>query len=390
LILDLGNQPLANSLRETSDNFQEQRYPLRLVHCGKCGLLQIDVTVDPKLMFTDYNWVTSTSLSSIQHCNNFVRESIQRGSHKPLSILEIGSNDGTLLKEYAKAGVKKLVGIEPASNLTWGYGEEMDVENLFFNSINAYKLLSRYGEFEFIVARNVFSHVPDFLDVARGISALMNLKSIFFIEFHWAYEILQGLHYDSIYHEHTYYHSISGITDVLATVGLNVYDVFKSPISGGSVVLLATKDHKEPSGELTELRNLEEQVKIRDFSTWEQFGSTALKNIDELRDFIVGSETRRICAFGASARSSTILNSIGERAHHILSIGDNNPRKWGKYAPGLQIPIESVEKMISRDPEVIVVFPFNFKTEILDQLVKLNWSGMVFFPIPHPPKLFSI
>ena len=145
LILDLGNQPLANALRTHSHLTGESRYPLKLFKCDICSLIQINVNVDPKLMFSDYNWVTGTSATSILHCENFVEMSTSQAVFLPDSLLEIGSNDGTLLSAYSELGVRRLVGVDPASNLTDNYGSTILAENIFFDSLSAGQILEKYG-----------------------------------------------------------------------------------------------------------------------------------------------------------------------------------------------------------------------------------------------------
>lgn len=390
LILDLGNQPLANALRPISDTSGESRFPLRLFKCDNCSLIQIDVNVDPRLMFSDYNWVTGTSVTSVQHCQNFVEMSIKQAGILPDSLLEVGSNDGTLLSAYSEAGVPRLVGVDPASNVAINYASNIFAENVFFNSLSAAQMRQKYGKFDIVVARNVFSHIPDFVDVIEGVETLLHSDSVFFMEFHWAYDFLRGLHYDSIYHEHTYYHSITSVRKVLEKSGLQIFDAFKSPISGGSVVIASSPKCRKSTLELDDLVNLELSAKLEEKSTWIEFGQSSRENIEKMKNILNSRVDKKICAFGASARSSTILNAIGPAADRILSIGENNPRKWGKFTPGFPIPIEPVEKMLSKNPDTIIVFPFNFKDEILKQLNAMGWSGEVLLPIPHPPTFIQI
>lgn len=381
-ILNLGNQPLANGLREVAADL-ELSYPLRLVQCSECGLVQIDANVDPELMFSNYNWVTGTSTTSVEHCANFVNIALSQFKKRPKSVLEIGSNDGTLLKAFKREKIAKVVGVDPATNLVSNYESGIEGENLFFTSSNAMKLLNKYGGFDIVIARNVFSHIPDFLDVISGVKSLLHNHSIFFMEFHWALEILQGLHYDSIYHEHTYYHSIASVGKVLDGHELTIFDAFNSPISGGSVVTAASLERRPPTDRFTVMKTSELESGVDCFDVWKDFGSSARVNIENLKSLLEEYNGKRICAFGASARSSTILNAIGVQAKCIQSIAENNPRKWGKYSPGIGIPIESPKEMLLRNPSLIILFPFNFKNEIIQQLADAGWSGLVLIPIPH-------
>lgn len=389
-ILDLGFQPLANALKDNSSDKGEIKYPLRLVQCSDCSLVQIDVNVKPELMFSNYNWVTGTSQSSTEHCENFARRTLQIFEYFPKSVLEVGSNDGTLLKAFLHKKVNLLVGVDPAENLTSEYGTGIFAENTYFDSINADKIHDKYGKFDVVIARNVFSHVPDFNAVISGVSKLIDSSSIFLMEFHWVHDILWNLHYDSIYHEHTYYHSISSVSNVLKNYGLEIFDAFKSPISGGSVVVVASRNPKPVTPELIRMREFEAISRISDYKCWAEFGEKALGNLRQIASVIDSYSGKRICAFGASARSSTILNAIGDHALKILSVAENNPRKWGKFSPGIGLPIESVEDMLSRKPDLIILFPFNFKDEIIDQLLGLGWSGSLLLPIPHPPQLIEV
>lgn len=389
-VLDLGFQPLANALKDNSSDKGEFKYPLRLVQCSSCSLVQIDVNIKPELMFSNYHWVTGTSKSSTEHCQNFARRALQIVQYLPKSVLEVGSNDGTLLKAFLHKKVNLLVGVDPAENLTREYGTGIFAENMYFDSINADRIYDKHGKFDVVIARNVFSHVPDFKDVISGVSKLIDSDSIFLMEFHWAHDILLNLHYDSIYHEHTYYHSISSVSNVLRNHGLEVFDAFKSPISGGSVVVVASRKPRPVSSELLRLRELESLSRISDYKSWKEFGEKAQENLGRIASVIDSYSGKRICAFGASARGSTILNAIGNRALKILSVAENNPRKWGKFSPGIGLPIESVDNMISRKPDLIILFPFNFKNEIIYQLSRLKWSGSLLLPIPHPPQLIEI
>ena len=388
IVIDLGFHPLANNLVKINE--KSESYPLRLIRCNDCTLIQLDTDISPTKMFEHYNWVTGTSPSTLRHLRTlvgYIRDSFQE---RPNSILEIGSNDGSLLKELASMSPNVLVGVDPAKNLVDTYTKPLIGESIFFTSKSATDLLQSYGEFDIIIARNVFSHIPSFVDAIAGVSSLMGRHSLFFMEFHWAREILNGLHYDSIYHEHTFYHSLKSVSDVLKTFNLRIYDVFDSPISGGSLVIVASKLEKVKTKRLLKKEQQEELAGTGLLSSWQSFASSSKRNLEKLRSFLHQNSFETVTAFGASARSSTVLNSIGDAASIIGSIGDNNPNKWGLFSPGVQIEIESVPKMLKRGPSLVVLFPFNFQAEIIDQLVSSGYRGKILRFLPDPPGVRSI
>lgn len=388
VILDLGRQPLANDIIEVLRI--QNSIPLVLVRCEKCGLVQLNTNVEPSLMFSQYHWVTSTSSSSVKHCRNFVKSVISEAKKIPSSALEIGSNDGTLLYELVETGVGTVVGVDPAENLVKDYRDSISGEVTFFGRDSANELLNKYGKFDVLIARNVFSHIPSFKDVIAGIYSLMHDESLFFMEFHSASEILKGNHFDSIYHEHTYYHSIKSVTEVMVDFNLYPFTAFDSPISGGSVVLVSSRQKQSYSEMLDRLIEEETSSGVHTKAKWLDFGDQAKYTIEYCKTLLAEYSNRKICAFGASARSSTLLNAFGVKPRQIISIADNNPRKWRKFSPGTGIAIESVKEMIARNPDMIILFPFNFKDEILEQISHAGWSGDVLLPIPYPPSLLKI
>lgn len=388
-VVNLGIQPLANSLVGLPGS-QELKIPLVLLRCASCGLLQLSVNVNPSIMFSNYNWVTGTSALTVEHCRMFARRAIDSVGRTKLSVLEIGSNDGTLLKHLSDLGCKLLVGVDPAENLVRSYREPLIGEISFFNSQTARNLGRKYTSFDLIIARNVFSHIPDFRDAIRGVSNLMEETSIFIMEFHWAYSILKDNHFDSIYHEHTYYHSISSVCKILDEFGMVAFDAFSSPISGGSIVLLSSKVNQGPSPRLAEFQKVEEASGVNEASSWSTFATSAQKTIIDLEKFLRKKFKSGVCGFGSSARSSTILNALGPHSKKLLSIVDNNELKVGNFSPGTGIPIESLTSALQRNPKAFVVFAFNFEDEIMQQLRDSGWSGEVYFPLPHPAKTLRV
>ena len=236
-ILDLGTQPLANSLVDHLDG-PETMIPREMVYCRECGLAQLSVDVDPAVLFRDYVWVTGTSASTRAYCEGLADWIMDRVAVESPRVFEMASNDGTLLRTLAERGAAVL-GIDPAVNLaTEATANGIETIPDFLTAETAERIEATRGKFDIVIARNVMSHVPDPLGAIRGLSILTADEGLVLIEFHSARTILDELHYDSIYHEHTMYHSLQTMRRLMVTAGLQAFDVRRSPIRGGSWALL--------------------------------------------------------------------------------------------------------------------------------------------------------
>ncbi len=390
-IIDLGLHPLANSLVDNKLN-SELFIPLALTRCNACTTLQLSVNVKPELMFQNYLWVTGTTETARKHCKSLAKLLIAKSEVVQPRVLEIGSNDGTLLAALMQAGAREVVGVDPAVNLqqkTQNLGIEL-IEG-FFNQNLATRIAMNHEKFDIVVARNVLSHVPNLRDVMEGIKKIIRPGGIISIEFHEASKILTELHYESIYHEHTFYHSIKSIQAALSQIGFTIYDLTHSPISGGSFVIYASQKERNPSKELQSQMLLENKAGVYSQESWAAFAGKAQQNLQDLREILNLEKSKSWAAFGASARSSTLLNSIGESAKTITAIADNNPLKQGKMSPGLNIPIASPVSAITPTTDKVLICAFNFEAEILDCLSnELKWKGEVILPLPHFVRRFQI
>ncbi len=389
-IFNFGLQPLANSLNLESSPKVERTFELNLLICTECFLVQLSEKVNPNLMFSEYSWITGTSDSTKRHCEKLAKQILNYKPLKRKKILEIGSNDATFLYNFINSQAELILGVDPANNFTTFYKPPLEFFNTFFTEASAKEILAKYGHFDVIVARNVFSHIPDAREVFRAVSILLAKNGIFYIEFHWLKVILNELHYDSIYHEHTYYHSINSISRFLSEFGLQPFEVWESPISGGSLILSVSKENQDSSNNLHIYNDLEKESGICDLESWNKFSFKIEQNISEAREYLERNNDKKIYGFGVSARSSTIMNAIGTSSNYLKGIADNNKLKWGKYTPGVHLPIMSPKKAVGYKPDIFMIFPFNFELEIIDQLKQLGWSGEVVLPLPKKLRTFTI
>ena len=391
-ILNLGNQPLANALREADDTTEEIYIPLEIIRCDNCTTVQLSVNVDPDIMFKEYFWVTGTTKTATDHLEKLSTFISKRCIKSNPSLLEVGSNDGSLLKILKENDFGQLYGVDPAKNIVESINEP---EIIFYTDFFNYSFTENFtrlnGNVDIVVARNVFSHVPDLVNCLKGVANLLTDDGLFVIEFHEATKILTEIHYDSIYHEHTFYHSIKSISEAAKIAGLNPFDIEISPISGGSFILFFSKKLKEKTPNLMGYEISENKSGVLTIQKWQEFAKKSLKNIEDVREYLNNNLGRKICGFGASARSSTLVNAIGSECQNIVGIADNNPLKQGKLSPGIHLQIESPKKLITSDVDIVIVFPFNFEKEIIIFLEEtLDWSGEVYLPLPNVPRVLKI
>lgn len=386
-ILNLGDQPPANSLHKPDDPCPS-KIPLTLLFCENCNLVQLRETVDPIHLFQKYLWVTATSKTARQYGKLFSERVLQRIEGNKPRVLEVASNDGTFLKSFIDRGCEVL-GVDPAENIS-EIATKNGVRNIpaFFGSQVAREILSSEGDFDVLIARNVIPHVKDIHSVIEGIKTLLHNDSIGVIEFHDSRLIQEQIQYDYIYHEHLFYFSLNSIIKLLGTHDLVAFDLERSPISGGSWVIYFSKGKKTQTDMLKKATADEDKAGLTSLSSWLSFSEKTVLHRKKLRELIVSDE-HSCLAYGASARSSTLLNFCNIDSQYIFSIIDRNPLKTGLVTPGSGIPIvgyeESVEKI--KHERRILLLAWNFEDEIVDDLRSKGFGGKLIVPLPGYPRV---
>ena len=386
LILDLGDQPPANSLYKQNEN-PPSRVPLRIGRCASCSTVQLLETVNPEQLFSKYVWLTQTAKTAVNYAEVFADRLEKMTTGKSCSILEVGSNDGTFLKALQKRG-HKVLGVDPASNIgDVARSAGIPTVSDFFGVKLAKELVKQYKKFDVVIARNVLPHVSDLHSVISGIRESLADTGVAVFEFHRADMIMEELHYDSIYHEHLYLHSLKSIENIANRYGLFAFDVDESPISGGSFVVYFSLEMRGESPTLKSSREHESMLRIDSLEAWQEFSKNATDHIFKFRSLVLNSvaEDKKIIGFGASARSSTLLNAAGLSSDQILAIADNNEWKQGLLTPGSAIKITSLQDALLVRPDVVVLLAWNFKSELLAQLKEAGFSGEVIIPLPGNP-----
>lgn len=384
-VLDLGMQPLANSLKQKADG-QEEKYPLTLAFCQNCSLVQLKETIKKEILFDSYVWVTGTSATAKSYAKTFCERAVSiSGVKKGDLVVEIASNDGTFLKPFHSQGFS-VIGIEPAKNIAeMARQSGIRTFDTYWNLESAERVVSDFGHARVVFARNVIPHVSDLHGVIHGIASCLDSEGVGIIEFHYSGIILEELHYDSIYHEHLCYFSVHSLEHLLNQFNLIPFHIDLSPISGGSYVIYFAKKRREKTSEYKALQGKEDLLAINSLQAWEDFADKCRNHRECSREIVDSFKGQRVIGFGASARSSTYLNFCGFTSSEIEMIIDNNHLKQGLYTAGSSIPIVSFDRGFKEKPDMIFVLAWNFKDEVVKQCMSNGFNGDYLIPFPNSP-----
>lgn len=389
---DLGVQPLANSLLKSPSQL-EKLYPLSLSFCHDCKLVQLNQTIDPAELFCKYVWLTGTSKGARTYALGFCKDVLARINNlKKGYILEVGSNDGTVLLQFIRHGFNVL-GVDPARNVVEiATKRGVPTECVFFGTSMAKELLNKYGSAQVVIARNVLPHVADTRDFVAGLGKMLDESGLLVIEVHYAKKILEEIQYDSIYHEHLCYFTCHSLEQLLEDCGLSIFDISEGPISGGSIVVYATKYKTDRTVNIQRYKEQEIKDKTNEFNSWRDFANKSHHHSVLLQEMLYQTSKRDvIVGYGASARSSTLLNFCGITSKTIKMIADQNPLKQGRYTTGSHILIDSPARVMRQKPDDVLILAWNFAEEIIGSLQnKYGYHGGVFLPLPNKPQLISL
>ncbi|MEM9419943.1 MAG: class I SAM-dependent methyltransferase [Planctomycetota bacterium] len=388
-ILDLGKTPLANALVDPAKAGTPcATFPLRLVLCPECALVQIDEEVPPEAMFSDYPYFSSFSDTMLQHAADLASRMIAKKNLGSDSlVIEPASNDGYLLKNYAGAGVPVL-GVEPASNIAEvAQANGVETLNEFFSEDLAKQLVADGKRADVMHAHNVVAHVPDLNGFIAGVAALLKPDGVFILEAPYARDMIDGVEFDTIYHEHFCYFSMTALSALFERHGLEVVHVERTPIHGGSLQV-----HTSPKGNpvdetVAALLAEEKELGMDKLDYYRDFA----QRVEELRDTLVPmlnglkAKGHSIAAYGASAKGSTLMNYMGIDGQQLDFIADRSTHKQGKLAPGNHLPIVAPEVLTEKQPDYTLLLTWNFAEEILKQQQAYRDAGGKFIvPVPSP------
>jgi SAM-dependent methyltransferase len=389
LVLDLGLQPLANNLLRPEDlSKPEPKFPLRLGVCESCWLLQILDLVPPVELFSEYLYFSSFSEEMLRHSKQAVERYIRDFSMNQSSLaVEIASNDGYLLKNFREANIPCL-GIEPAANIA-KVAEENGIETLveFFGNGLATKLAKSGRQADLILGNNVFAHAPDSNSFVAGLRTLLKPGGRIVLEFPYAADFVEKTEFDTIYHEHVFYFSLTALKPLFERHGLFIFNVERLPIHGGSLRLFAGLQDAHPAQPSVAALLREEQSKgLAALDWYAGFAARAHGLKKELTSLLKDLKRSKhsIAAYGASAKGSTLLNFFGVGKETLDFAADRSTHKQGRLTPGTHLPIVRPETLLEKMPDYTVLLTWNFADEILKQQAEYRKRGGKFIiPIPE-------
>jgi hypothetical protein len=391
LLADLQNSPASNSYLNLSQTEEpEIYYPLKVMVCDNCFLAQIEEVKKKETIFNDsYAYFSSYSSSWLLHCEDYVNKVIKRFKlNSDSSVIEIASNDGYLLQYFLSKNIPSL-GIEPTSN-TAKIAKEKGIETLvnFFSTLLAEDLVTKRKKPTLIIGNNVLAHVPKLNDFVNGLKVLLANNGVITMEFPHIIKLIDGNQFDTIYHEHFSYFSFTTVNKIFEYYGLEIFDVEEIKTHGGSLRIYSQHLNHKPyktSSAVNKLLEYELKKGIKNLKYYKNFQFKIFNTKIDLLSFIIAQNKlgKSIAGYGAAAKGNTLMNFCGIKKDLIKYVVDKNPEKSGKYMPASHIPIKNEEYLKISKPDYVIIFPWNLRDEITEQLSYIrDWNGKFVIPIP--------
>jgi len=389
--LDLGSSPPSNAyLTQQSLYKPEKWFPLKVMVCDNCWLVQTEDFADAHELFdADYAYFSSFSSSWLSHAQKYVETMVERfGLNQTSHVIEVAANDGYLL-QYVKAKNIPCLGIEPTHSTAQAAREKgVAIVEEFFGVALAERLVSQGYQADLTAANNVLAHVPDINDFAKGFSILLKENGVATFEFPHLLNLVQKNQFDTIYHEHFSYLSLTSVKSIFESNGLQIFDVEEIPTHGGSLRVFAQRQHTgthKVSDKLITLTEKENNEGVGNLNFYNDYQSKVEKIKNDLVSFLIEAKKsgKKVVAYGAAAKGNTLLNYAGIRSDLISFVVDKNPAKQNKFMPGSRIPILAEINLKQTQPDYVVILPWNLKDEVTDQLSYIKtWGGRFVTAIP--------
>jgi len=387
--LQLGAMALANKFVTREDLVKvDPRYPLQVGFCHNCGHVQLIDIVPPTAMFDDYLYVSSASETLKQHFADLADTVVGRFHLGAADlVVDIGCNDGTLLRAFRSSGVRTL-GVDPAENLA-AMDRASGIERLvaYFNAETAAELVKRYGGASVITITNTFPHIQDLQGFAAAVKTVLNPGGSLVIEAHYLVDLLEQGAFDTVYHEHVSYWALGPMKYLFDQHGLEVVNAERLPIHHGQLrATIRRKGESEPAPAVAQILAMEAAVGVDRFQTYQRFAQRVQQIRQDLLETLgrLRADKKRIAAYGAPAKGNTLIEFLQLSPETVEYIADRSPLKQGKYSPGAHIPVVPAERLLQDQPDYVVLLAWNFRDEIFEQQAEYRRRGGKFIsPLPE-------
>lgn len=390
-VLTLGPTPLVNAfLTEKQTNEGEKFYPLDVYFCTKCGFLQLGHVVSPHILFKDYVYVSSTSKVFIKHFEQFAKKAYRQLNLNSNSfVIDIGSNDGILLKPFKKLRTKVL-GIEPAVEIAKiARSEGIDTVSDYFSKKLARAVVKKYGKADVITATNVFAHIDDLDEVIEGLKILLKDDGVFIMEAPYLIDFLQKRYFDLVYHEHLSYWSVDTLITLFKKLNMSIFSVEKVAVHGGSIRVFVKKEKGRFSIDKNVEKFLvkEKKMKLKNIATYLEYAQRVYENKVKLLLLLekIKAQGKTIAAYGAPGKGNTLLNFFSIGLETLDFVIDDSTFKQGLYTPGKHIPVVSSKLLYEKKPDYVLILAWNFAESIIE--IHKNYQkngGKFIIPVPKP------
>lgn len=387
-VLKFPDTPLANEFLKTKE--KQDTFPLQVCCCEKCGHYQLNETVDPERLFRHYLFVAGTSKVNVEHFRQYALNTAKQCNLKPGDkVLDIASNDGTLLQHFKDMGMKVL-GIDPAKNIA-DEATKSGIPTIpeFFTEDYANVMVSEHGQFDLITANNVFAHIPDMIGFAKGVKTLLSPQGVFTFEVSYFGDVCDKTLFDTIYHEHSSYHTIKPLREFFRKLQMELFNVQKIDTHGGSIRVFV----HHFSGEFERGIQQQKAITVHPIIKQEENITSRIKDLktdirilglelrEKLRD--IKSKNQSIAIYGTPAKATTLMYAFDLDPNMIDFAVDDAPLKQGTFTPGKHVPVLPSSAIKEKNPDVLLVLAWNFADSIIEKCKVAGYKGKFIVPLPE-------
>jgi len=386
--LNLGNHPPPlNFVTKERLLDRNEAFPLQVFFCSNCGLVQLGDAVDPKIMFKEYLYTSGISTAFRTHLESFTEKLVERFSpNKDDLVIDIASNDGTLLQFFKNSGLRVL-GVEPSNIADIAKENGIQTVNDFFNEEVAKQILDENGQAKIITITNAFAHIKDLDSLMNGIKILLKEDGVFVSESQYLVDILEKLEYDTIYHEHLRYYSLKPLIQLFEKYDMEVFDCERISSHGGSIRVYASLKGKfTKSDNVKNIIDYEDQLKLSEIETYQEFAKKIHENKNKLISLLlkIKEDGHKIVGISAPARSSTILNFCNINSENLDYIAEKSTLKIGKFTPGSHIEVVDDNQLVTDQPDFALLLSWHLSDSIVAKIRDDGFKGKIILPLPEP------